>query len=322
MQADPHADLDAVGAALRRGLGLHGALDRERRVAGAHGMVLVRDRGAEQRHDAITQDPVDRAFVAMHGVHHDAERRVQDAPRVLRIDVLDQRERAFDVGEQHRDLLALALQRRARAQDAFGQMSGRAGRDRWPRRGLACRIQLGDRGEQLLAVAERGDPELLQVVRRERAQDLGVDVVRRECLGVLAEAVVLQPGADVHRPSRMSVRDHHSGAVRDWRANSCRPKIRLSGGASSAEVRVALVQEAQCRRQPIGSGPYFGCTFRRRRPRRAIMSDTGRVAAEPGLRPICRVVRRPRDRSRGVGRADRRPSERAGPAARPSRQAA
>ena len=127
MQADPDADLDAVGAALRRGLGLHGALDRERRVAGAHGMVLVRDRRAEQRHDAVAQDPVDRAFVAMHGVHHDAERRIQDAPRVLRIDVLDQRERAFDVGEQHRDLLALAFQGRARAQDALGQMPGRAG---------------------------------------------------------------------------------------------------------------------------------------------------------------------------------------------------
>jgi hypothetical protein len=160
----------------------------------------------------------------MHGVHHDAEHRVQDAPGVLRIDVLDQRERALDVGEQHGDLLAFAFQSRARAQDALGQMPGRAGRDGPRRRGLARRLQLGDRGEQLLAVAERCDPELLQVVRRQRAQDVGVDVVRRECLRVSAEAVVLQPGADVHRRSRTlfaTILAHR----RDLRAHSCQPKI-------------------------------------------------------------------------------------------------
>jgi hypothetical protein len=64
---------------------------------------------------------------------------------------------------------------------------------------LAGRIQIGDGGEQLLAVAERSDAELFQIVRRKRAQDLGVDVVRREDFGILAEAVVPQPGADVHR---------------------------------------------------------------------------------------------------------------------------
>ena len=168
-------------------------------------MVLVRDRRAEQRHDAVAQDPVDRAFVPMHRVHHDAERRIQNAPGVFRIGVLDQRERTLDVGEQHRHLLALALEGGARAQDALGQMSGRAGPEEgWELRSVA-RAQTGDRGEQLLAVAERSDSELLQLVRRERAQDLGIDVVRREGFGVLAEAVILQPGADVHRRPLVSV---------------------------------------------------------------------------------------------------------------------
>ena len=201
MQPDPGADLDAVGAAQLGRLDAHGALDRQRRVAGAHGVVLMRDRRAEQRHDAIAQDPVDRALVAVHAVHHHAERRIQDPPGVLRIGVLDQRERTLDVGEQHGDLLALALERRARAQDALGQMPGHAGFERRRRLALAGHLQIRDGGEQLLAVPERSDAELLEIVRRQRAQDLGVDVVRRERFGILAEAVVLQPGADVHRSS-------------------------------------------------------------------------------------------------------------------------
>ena len=87
VQPDPRADLYAVGAAQLGRLVLHGALDRQRRVAGAHGVVLVRDRRAEQRHDAVAQNPVDRALVAVDGVHHHAERRIQNAPRVLRIGV-------------------------------------------------------------------------------------------------------------------------------------------------------------------------------------------------------------------------------------------
>ena len=112
---------------------------------------------------------------------------------------LDQLERALDVGEQHRDLLALALERRARAQDASRPGAWACGpRATAPGSALAGASQFRNGGEQLLAVAERSDAQLLQIVRRERAQDLGVDVVRRERFGILAEAVVLQPGADVH----------------------------------------------------------------------------------------------------------------------------
>ena len=202
MQADPGADLDAAGAAQLGRLDVHGALDRQRRKAGAHGVVLMRDRRAEQRHDAVAKDPVDGTLVTVDAVHHHAERRIQNAPGVLRVGVLDQRERALDVGEQHGDLLALALERCARAQDTLGQVPRHAGFERRRRLALAGRIQIRNGGEQLLAVAERRDAELLQIVRRERAQDLGVDVVRRESFGILAEAVTLQPGADVHRCPR------------------------------------------------------------------------------------------------------------------------
>jgi hypothetical protein len=204
IEADPDAHLDAVGGARAVRLQLHRALDRERRVAGAHRVVLMRDRRAEQRHDPIAQDPVDGALVAVHAVHHHSQRRIQDAPRVLRIGVLDQRERALDVGEQHGDLLALALERVARAEDPLGQMTRGVGRRRGRdgrRRGTVVRAERGDRREQLLAVPERGDAEFLEIVRGEAAQERAIDVVRREDPTVLAETLSLQPGADVHRPS-------------------------------------------------------------------------------------------------------------------------
>jgi hypothetical protein len=122
IEPDPDADLDAVAGARLVRLRPHRALDRERGVAGAHGVVLVRDRRAEQRHDAVAQDPVDGALVTMDATHHHGQRGIQEPPGVLRIGVLDQRERALDVGEQHGDLLAFAFEGGARAEDPLGQM--------------------------------------------------------------------------------------------------------------------------------------------------------------------------------------------------------
>ena len=41
-------------------------------------MILVRQRRSEERHDAVAHYLVDRAFVAMHRVHHVLEHRVDD----------------------------------------------------------------------------------------------------------------------------------------------------------------------------------------------------------------------------------------------------
>ena len=165
-------------------------------------MILMGDRRAEQRHDPVAHDLVDGALVAMHGIHHHADRAIEDAARLFRVSAFDDRERALDVGEQHRDVLALAGQLRTSVKDALGEMVRRVGvRCRRARRRRPIRhrrVEPGNRCQQLLAVAQRGDTELLEVVPRKRAKDFGVDVVRREHLGVLAEIVALQPGADVH----------------------------------------------------------------------------------------------------------------------------
>jgi hypothetical protein len=43
-------------------------LDRERCEDAALRVVFVRNRSAEQSHDAVTEELVDRPFVAVHGV--------------------------------------------------------------------------------------------------------------------------------------------------------------------------------------------------------------------------------------------------------------
>ena len=125
----PDADLhrQAMGAAHLLGIGPHRGLHGQGGVAGAHGVVLMGQRGAKQRHDAIAHDLVDRAFIAVHGVHHAFQRRVEELPGLLGVAVGEQLHRALEVGKQHRDLLALAFQGTAGGQDLLGQIGGRVG---------------------------------------------------------------------------------------------------------------------------------------------------------------------------------------------------
>ena len=55
-------------------IGIERLPDAERRVHGAPGVVLVRHGGAEQRHDPVTEELVDRPLVAMHLGEHQLER--------------------------------------------------------------------------------------------------------------------------------------------------------------------------------------------------------------------------------------------------------
>ena len=128
-RVDPHphretqplrsADLDRVGGEL--------ALQRERRPARALRVVLVRDRRAEQRHDAVAGELVHRALEAVNAVAEDREEAIHDRPPQLRVGLLGQIHRADHVGEQDRDLLALTIEIGPRVTDLVGQVLGGVG---------------------------------------------------------------------------------------------------------------------------------------------------------------------------------------------------
>ena len=85
-------------------------------------MVLMCQGRAKQRHDAVTHDLIDGAFVAMHGRHHALQHRIEELAGLLRIAVGEQLHGAFEVGKQHRHLFALAFQGTAGGEDFLGEI--------------------------------------------------------------------------------------------------------------------------------------------------------------------------------------------------------
>jgi len=103
---------------------LHRLLHPERGVAGAHGVIFVGHRSAEERHNAVAHHLVHGALVPVDGLHHAFEHRVEDLPRLFGVAIGEQLHRALEVGEEHRDLLALALQCGLGREDAFSEVLG------------------------------------------------------------------------------------------------------------------------------------------------------------------------------------------------------
>ena len=89
-------------------------------------MVFVGERRAKKRHDAVAQDLVDGAFVAVDGLHH-ASSTGSRSSRVLGVAVGEELHRALEVGEEDGDLLALAFEGGPRGEDPLGEVLGRVG---------------------------------------------------------------------------------------------------------------------------------------------------------------------------------------------------
>ena len=81
----------------------------QRRVAGAPRVVLVGDRSAEDGHDPVAGELVDRSLEALDRLGKDREEALHDLAPLLRILPLGQVHRATHVGEEHRHLLALTI---------------------------------------------------------------------------------------------------------------------------------------------------------------------------------------------------------------------
>ena len=83
----------------------------ERRERGAARVVLVGERGAEEGHEAIAEELVDRALVAMHLGEGGLEEGVDEDVHPLRPEPLGERSGPNQIAEEHGDWLALAFQR-------------------------------------------------------------------------------------------------------------------------------------------------------------------------------------------------------------------
>ena len=103
---------------------LHCRLHGQGGVAGAQGVVFVGNGRTEQRHNAIAEHLIDGALEAVYGVHHVVEGRIEELLGGFGIEAPDQFRRVFEVGKQHRDLLALAFEGTAGGEDFLRQMPG------------------------------------------------------------------------------------------------------------------------------------------------------------------------------------------------------
>ena len=119
---------------------LEPVLDRERRAERALGVVLVRDRRAEERHHPVAEELVDRPLVAVDRAQDHLEGAVHDRVDVLGVELLGHRGEARHVREHHGDDLALALDGALGGEDLLGEVLG----------------GVGLRGREAAGTAERG----------------------------------------------------------------------------------------------------------------------------------------------------------------------
>jgi hypothetical protein len=91
-------------------------------VARADRVVLMGERRAEERHDAVAHHLVHRALVAVHRLHHSLQHRIEEFARLLGVAVGQQLHRALQVREEDGDLLPLALEGGLGGSDLLGEV--------------------------------------------------------------------------------------------------------------------------------------------------------------------------------------------------------
>ena len=275
-QASGDADPDREPRARRRFQSRQGINDREPRSDRPLGLVLVRLWVAE-----IDQHPVTHIFrdVTIPALDHFCTAilvRPDDRTHVLGIEPSREFGRAYQINQHHCELAPLG--------DASRRRSCLAAK----RRVRPCRFfsEIRYRLQQPLAVSERRDAQLLEIVPGERAQDLTVDGVRDERLGVLLKPLLGQPPRDVkhaaprpllpHAPRRLAQTD-------PWQHSRLPDRGGNSPNAFTPATDVSQIT----------------LTLERRAPRRAI-EDVGRSPLEQNRPWQPRALAIPR-----TGRRDR-----------------
>src|SRR5262249_34612880 len=151
VQPDADGEVETLPQAQRIGIPAELFLEVERRIAGAPRMVLVCNRRTEERHDAVAGEMGDGALEAMDSLGEQRGEPLHDAVEHLGVEVLGELHRPLHVGEEHRDLLARALERRLRLGDLQGEVLRSRGAGTASRRSDLLREALATAVAELLA---------------------------------------------------------------------------------------------------------------------------------------------------------------------------
>jgi len=113
-------------------------------------VILVSDGRAEQRHDPVAEELVHGALVPMHLGQHQLEGAGHEGVDFLGIEARGDGSEAGHVHEEHRDLLALALDRALGREDPLSEVLGGIGCGRHERR-RSARLPAAYRSPTLVA---------------------------------------------------------------------------------------------------------------------------------------------------------------------------
>jgi hypothetical protein len=72
-------------------------------------VIFMGNGGTKEGKDAIAQSLRHIPLVAMHGVHHEVQRGVDNRSCVFRVESFDERRGAFEIGKERGDRLALPI---------------------------------------------------------------------------------------------------------------------------------------------------------------------------------------------------------------------
>ena len=185
---------DSSGAPLTAFLELMSESARWIESAALHGplgVVLLRPRIAEERHQPVAEPLQHMAAEPAHRVRRLVEIGVDEAAPVFRVELRGEARRADEVAEHHGNRAALGGDFRGFG----GVVPEKAAAHRLGRR---RRRQCGDRGEQHAPVAYGRDADLLQVLDRQVREDRLPDPVVAKRSLIFAKAETAKPPADVH----------------------------------------------------------------------------------------------------------------------------
>src|SRR5215831_6041103 len=171
IQADPDSHGDTVGPKRFARVSLHRLLHPQRGVTSTDRVILMGERGPEQRHDPVAHDLIHRPLVVVNRLHHALQHRIEELARFLGVAIGEELHRASEVGEEHGDLLALPFQGRFGGEDSFGQLRRRVGSRRTEFAFLLDRThyRLSTASAELLGVLIREAARLAHGAQRQTA---------------------------------------------------------------------------------------------------------------------------------------------------------